>query len=138
MHIYHSGDGGTHMATQIYRERVVKSDAPIVENYTNAPVPKTHGLPWQRALYFVLNVLEVILAVRLVLRLAGAGTASAFTRFMYAITEPFIAPFRGIFSPTSSGTGVLEWSTVVAMIIYALIVYAIVKATDISREKPAV
>jgi uncharacterized protein YggT (Ycf19 family) len=87
-----------------------------------------------RVLFYLLNILEVLLGLRFLLRLLGANPGSSFVSFIYNITEPFIAPFRGIFSPIVSQGSVLEWSTIIAMIVYALAVYAIVRLVDIATS----
>lgn len=81
-----------------------------------------------QVIYFILGVLEILLAVRFVFRLLGASTANGFANFIYNITGPFVGPFNGIFNDqTLSNVGVFEISTLLAMVIYALIAYGIVK-----------
>src|ERR1700680_102327 len=48
--------------------------------------------------YFILAVLEVILLLRLFLRLLGANEASGFVSFLYSLSHIFVAPFNGIFN----------------------------------------
>lgn len=82
-------------------------------------------------LYFLLAILEVMLAFRLVLKLLGASSSSAFVRFIYQLTSVFIMPFEGIFR-RGVGQGietsaVFEPATLAAMIVYALLAWGIVK-----------
>lgn len=91
-------------------------------------------------IYFFLGLLEILLAFRLVLKLMGASVASGFVSFIYGITGVFIIPFEGIFrSGFTKGietTSVLEPSTLVALIVYAVLGWGIVKLTRIfSGEK---
>jgi len=86
-------------------------------------------------IYYILDVIEIILALRLVFRLLGANPNSGIVNFLYTISAPFVAPFVGIFHQPVSGTSVLEWSTVIAMIIYALVAYLIVQLVRISTQK---
>jgi hypothetical protein len=76
--------------------------------------------------YFVLGVLEVILLLRLLLRLLGANEASGFVMFIYNLSHIFVAPFNGIFNDQALGRSVFETSTLVAMIVYALLAWGIV------------
>ena len=69
---------------------------------------------------------EVILAFRVVLKLLGASTFSGFTNFIYAMSSPFALPFAGILGVTGVSGMVLEWSTLIAMVVYAIIAYGIV------------
>jgi hypothetical protein len=76
--------------------------------------------------YFVLGVLEVLLLIRLLLRLLGANEASGFVTFIYSLTHIFVGPFNGIFNDQALGRSVFETSTLIAMIIYALLAWGIV------------
>ena len=93
-------------------------------------------------IYFFLGLLEVLLAFRLVLKLTGASLASAFVRIIYGLTGIFIMPFEGIFrrgfSQGIETTSVLEPSTVVAIIVYAVLAWGIVRLIRItSGERQA-
>jgi len=91
-------------------------------------------------IYFFLGLLEILLAFRLVLKLMGASVASGFVTFVYSLTGVFILPFEGIFrrgfTQGIETTSVLEPSTLVALIVYAVLGWGIVKLTRIfSGEK---
>lgn len=77
--------------------------------------------------YFVLGVLEVILLLRLIFRLLGANQGNAFITFLYNLSHIFVVGFNGIFNDQALGThSVFELSTVIAMIVYALLAWGIV------------
>jgi len=77
--------------------------------------------------YFVLGVLEVILALRLLFRLLGANQDNGFISFLYGLSHVFVGAFNGIFSDQTIGSrGVFEVSTLIAMLVYALIAWGIV------------
>jgi len=81
-----------------------------------------------RVIYFVLGVLEILLALRFIFRLTSADTSNGFANFIFNSTAPFVGPFNGIFNDQAlTRTGVLEISTLLAMAIYALLFYGIVK-----------
>ena len=91
-------------------------------------------------IYFLFVALEILLAFRLVLKLMGASLASGFVRLIYSLTGIFILPFEGIFrrgyTQGVETTSVLEPSTLVAMIVYAVLAWGIVKLVKIfSGEK---
>ena len=87
-------------------------------------------------IYFLFGVLEILLAFRLVLKLTGASIASAFVGLIYGLTGIFILPFEGIFrkgfAQGVETTSVLEPSTLVAIIVYAILAVGIVKLIRIS------
>jgi len=86
-------------------------------------------------IYFFFGILEILLAFRLVLKLAGASMSSAFVGLIYGITGIFILPFEGIFrrgfAQGVETTSVFEPSTLVAIIVYAFIAWGIVKLVQI-------
>lgn len=89
--------------------------------------------------YFLFGVLEILLGFRLVLKLLGANPASGFVNFIYSVTGIFTFPFRGIFpqetQPGLETVSVFEPSTLVAIIVYALIAWGIVKLIQIGSGK---
>lgn len=92
----------------------------------------------QRIVYYILGVIEVLLAFRLVFKLLGANPASPFVSFIYTLTQIFLYPFTGIF-PMATTKGlenqaIIEPATLIAMIIYAVIAWGIVKLIGIMKE----
>lgn len=117
------------MATEQYRKEVVVTQQPVARITDDLPRPKRKTFA---VLYYVLDIIEAVLALRVIFKLLGANPASGFTSLLYSTTAPLVAPFAGIFrTPTVQGS-VLEWSTIVAMIIYALVAYAIVQLLRIA------
>ncbi|HEX6607792.1 MAG TPA: hypothetical protein VF276_12855 [Chloroflexia bacterium] len=89
-----------------------------------------------RLVWFLVAVLEVLLALRFVLLLTGANEGTGFAQLIYGVTRPFVAPFAGLFGsnmtyPGAAGTGVFAPETLVAMVVYALIGFAIVKIAQL-------
>jgi YggT family protein len=81
-----------------------------------------------QVLYYIGGVLLSLLAIRFVLSLLGANRGNGFADFIYGITYPFVAPFFGLFGyDVSYGVARFEFETLVAMAIYALLIYAIAK-----------
>ena len=46
--------------------------------------------------------------------------------FLYNLSHVFVAPFNGIFNDQALGRSVFEMSTLIAMLVYALIAWGIV------------
>ncbi|HWS49002.1 MAG TPA: hypothetical protein VN174_03060 [Candidatus Methanoperedens sp.] len=86
--------------------------------------------------YFLFGALEILLTFRLILKLTGASLASGFVRLIYSLTGIFILPFNGIFSKGYAqgveATSVLEPATIVAIFVYMLVAWGIVKLIRIS------
>lgn len=78
-------------------------------------------------IWYILGVVEVLLAFRFVLRFLGANPDTGFTSFIYNLSAPFALPFRGVIRATQVGNSTIEWSTLIAMIVYLIIAYGLVK-----------
>lgn len=75
------------------------------------------------AVYFLIIALESLLALRLILRIAGANRDNSFAQFIYSLSTPFVAPFSTLFvSPTAEGARyIFDVNLLVAMLVYALL-----------------
>lgn len=76
-----------------------------------------------KSIYLLIGLLEILLVLRFVLRLLGANRDNAFAQFIYALSEPFIAPFSTLFiSPvTGGGANIFDVNVLIAMVVYALL-----------------
>lgn len=71
---------------------------------------------------YIFYVIYALLAIRLLLALLAARRSAGFTQFIYSVTDPLYAPFRGIVAePTVEGGYRLALSVVIAIIVYALL-----------------
>lgn len=107
---------------------------------TPVKVKATNSQTVEYLVYFFFGILETLLIFRLVLKLTGASISSAFVGLVYGLTGIFILPFEGIFrrgfSQGIETTSVLEPSTLVAIIVYAVFAWGIVKLLRVlSGEK---
>src|SRR3989338_5842849 len=76
---------------------------------------------------WVVSIIEFLLAVRLLLVLFGASSASEFVAWFYDLTGRLVGPFFGAFPNLSLGGFVIELSTIFSMIGYAIIGWLIVQ-----------
>ena len=78
-------------------------------------------------IWFFTGLLEVLLALRIAFGLLEANRGASFVDFVYGFTEPFVRPFQGMFNDPAANGAVLDSSAVMAMIIYALAAWAVVR-----------
>jgi uncharacterized membrane protein len=90
-----------------------------------------------RIIWTILGVLEIMLALRFVLKLIGANPNSGFAQFMYGITGLFMAPFTGLISSWSNGETILEVTVLIAMLVYALFFWVVVRVIPIALDRPS-
>lgn len=77
---------------------------------------------------FVSGLVELLLAVRLLLKILGANAIAPFVTWVYATSAPLLQPFIGIFpAPSVDGRFVIEFSTLFAIVAYAILAYLIIE-----------
>ncbi|HVS79628.1 MAG TPA: YggT family protein [Candidatus Paceibacterota bacterium] len=80
-----------------------------------------------QVVWYIFSVVETILLFRFILKLIGANTGAAFTQFVYAISYPFAAPFLYVVGSPRVFGSTIEWSTLIAMLVYWVIAWGIVR-----------
>ncbi len=87
-----------------------------------------------QVVWYILGIIEVLLAFRFVLKLLGANAAAGFTSFIYNVTYIFAAPFLSVFRSTRVVEGsVFEWTTLLAMVVYWVVAAGIIKLLLMGR-----
>lgn len=86
---------------------------------------------FNKIVWYILAVIEIILGFRMTLKALGANPLSGFANLIYTISDPLALPFRGILG-TSFGQGtVFEWSTIIAAIVYLCLAWGLVYLLDL-------
>ncbi len=83
--------------------------------------------------WYILGLIEVLLAFRFVLKLLGANAAAGFTNLIYDVTYILAAPFLNVFGVSRIEGSVFEWTTLLAMAVYGLIGWGIVTLLVMGR-----
>jgi YggT family protein len=90
-----------------------------------------------RIIWSMLAFLEILLALRFLLRLIAANADSGFAMFMYGITGVLAAPFNGLVGTPTSGGSALEVTTLIAMGVYALVFWGIAYVFRMVVDRPS-
>jgi hypothetical protein len=104
----------------------------------NIPSRKSVAVKLIELMYVLMIILESTLAVRFVMKILGANAKNPVVTVFYDISDVFVRPYKGFFSyDVLNNTAVLqsrlEWETLVAMAIYALGCFLIIKLIDLFR-----
>jgi hypothetical protein len=86
-----------------------------------------------RIIWYIFYVVQALLAFRFVLKLLGANPNAGFTELIYTLSSIPLAPFQFVFSNNAVGGSVIEWSTLLAMAVYWVLVWGIIKLVLIPR-----
>lgn len=89
-----------------------------------------------RIMYTILAILEILLGLRFVLKLIAANPNSGFTVFIYGVTQLFMAPFNALVATPRVEGSVLEITTLIAMAVYALFFWVLVRIIHILADRP--
>lgn len=84
--------------------------------------------------WYIVGVIEVLLAFRFALKLLAANPGAGFSQFIYGLTYALAAPFLAVFRVSRVEGNVIEWTTLLAMFVYWLIGWGIIKIFLMSRE----
>jgi hypothetical protein len=77
--------------------------------------------------WYILGVIEILLAFRFVLKLLGANPDAGFSSFVYGITYIFATPFLNVFRVSRVAGSTFEWTTLLAMFVYWVLAIGIIK-----------
>jgi uncharacterized protein YggT (Ycf19 family) len=126
---------------------IVSEESHVTTSAAGAPVAAddtqfvSRASPARRAnevVYLVFGIVNGLLLIRLVLKLLGANAEAGFTTFLYGVTDFFLAPFRGLLPAIVNGKSVFEPSAVIAILIYALVAFALAKIVAIALARDVV
>lgn len=81
---------------------------------------------FSQVIWYILGVIEVLLVFRFILKAVGANVYSGFTNLIYSLTDPFVMPFIGILGLTDIGNSVIEWTTLIAAVVYLCVAWGLV------------
>lgn len=90
----------------------------------------------RQLIWLLFGILEGLLALRFIFKLIGANPGNTFASFLYALTGLFLAPFASLTSAPSAGGMVFEFSTLIAMAVYALVAWAIERLVYVLFYRP--
>jgi hypothetical protein len=76
-------------------------------------------------IWLILGIVETLIGLRVVLKLIGANPANPFAAFIYNASGIFLFPFAGLVGTPTAGAIVLEISSIIAMLVYALLAWGI-------------
>jgi hypothetical protein len=87
-------------------------------------------------IWLFLGILEAILALRFLFKLIGVNAANTFASFLYGLTNLFVAPFASLTGAPSTAGMTFEFTTLIAMIIYALVGWVIERMIFVLFYRP--
>lgn len=87
-------------------------------------------------IWFITGILEAVIGIRVLLKLIAANPNAGFAQFIYSMTAPFLVPFFGLTATPSANGAVLEIPSLVAMLVYALLAWGIIRLLWLLFDRP--
>jgi hypothetical protein len=91
----------------------------------------------QRTVWTILTVLEVFLGLRFFLKWIAANPNSVFAAFLYRLTDLVLWPFAGLVGNATNGDSILEVTTLLAMLIYAVLFWVVLRVLMLTAYRPS-
>lgn len=116
-------------------ERQVIEERRLVERHAYEEPGYRDSVALRRTLYAriayvvwtIVAFIEAFIGLRVFLKLIAANPGNAFVNFVYDISGVFVNPFLGIVNDLQSGNSILEINSLIAMLIYLLLGYAVLR-----------
>lgn len=118
------------MSIEVKKEVTTSSDGPfhdqVRQTETSSQIPtyseqrnaqSDRGNAW---VWYIVGIVDLLLALRIIFHLFGAR-AVGFADFLYGITGPFVAPFRGIFPNPAVDGSYFDMASLTAIIVYVIL-----------------
>ncbi len=87
--------------------------------------------------YFLFGILELLLLVRVILHLVGANASNSFANLIDGLSSPFVVLFASLVqNPTLGGTAVLEVTTMIAMLVWAIVAWLVGRLIWLVLSRP--
>lgn len=87
-------------------------------------------------IWLLFGLLEAMIALRVVFKLIGVNEANSFATLLYNVTDLFVAPFASLTGAPAAGGMVLEISSIIAVIVYLLIAWALERIVYVIFYRP--
>jgi len=81
----------------------------------------------EQLIWLVIGVIDGLIGLRVLLKLIAANPDSPFVGFVYNASSLFLWPFASLIASPASGGMVLEIPALIAMLVYALLGWAVVR-----------
>jgi YggT family protein len=112
-------------------ERVVRTAAG--DEHREAVVSDTAGAQWlwlsklSQVVWLLIGIIEILIGLRVILRLVAANPNNDFAAFIYNASAPFLAPFFGLVGSPAFDGSVLEIASLIAMAVYLILGWLLVQ-----------
>jgi hypothetical protein len=126
----------TTTASEAPSDRMVQRN--VAEQVVDPAADKAAGVGWfNNFVWFIVGLLSILLLIRFILLATGANESTGFAQLIYGLTGWMVSPFAGLFGgnityPGSAGTAVIEFESLVAIVVVVLLGWIITKLAQLA------
>jgi uncharacterized membrane protein YhdT len=118
--------------------QVLRQDVATAEFVDNVEARQSRAAWVENLIYFIFGGIALLIALRVLLKAIGANPENAFTNLIYQLSHFFVAPFLTMVDPIELGTtAMFEIASVLAIIIYLILAWLLVRLMIILFNRPA-
>ena len=123
---------------EIRTQKVRQGDTEVEKQSISRSSTDESVIKVEKIVYLIYGILAGLLLIRFVLSFFGANRLNNFADLIYSVTDPLVAPFRGLFNIDATyGVSRFDVESLIAIIVYGLIAWVITKALDLGRKSDA-
>jgi uncharacterized membrane protein len=97
---------------------------------------RLHTFKAMQLIWLGLGILEALIGLRVIFKLIAVDPGNILAGLLYSLTNVFLFPFSGLTPTPASGGMILEISSLIAMVVYALLAWAVVKLVEVIFYRP--
>lgn len=86
-----------------------------------------------QVIWYIVGIINSLLLLRIVFLLLGARD-TGFATILYALTDPFVALFKGIFASPALSGAYFDSAAVLAIVIYSLIAWGLSSLLNVAKR----
>ena len=83
-----------------------------------------------------LGIIEALIALRFIFKLVGVNGENPFAIFLYGLTNIFVGPFLTLTGAPAAGNMVFEFSSLLAMAVFALVAWGLERIVYVLFYRP--
>jgi len=118
--------------------QVLRQDVAVAEFVDNVEARQSRALWLENLIYFIFGAISLVIALRVLLKAIGSNPENGFTNFIYQLSHLFVAPFLSMVAPIELGTtAIFEIASVIAIVIYLILAWLLVRLMILLFNRPA-
>lgn len=114
-----------HEPERIVHEHIIRDERPAARPKRRYWRAREEISAFRHGVYLILDIVEVILIAEFFVKFFALNPYNPLVQIIDGLSYPLLVPFAGLYTPVAPYL-VINWSILVAMVVYALIAYLVI------------